>query len=110
MTIATFDGQYFVKGSDAIVNTLFKPLAGRTASGYYEHKKGKVLFYKPNGTLFAAYVKTSKFDGIVSAHIIEGKARFMLALCSLDATALGLDINSHKQHKAFANSLENFIK
>lgn len=107
MTILTFNGNYFVVQKE-FTNTLFNPLNGKTASGFYKITKDKILFHKADGELFAAFVKNAKFTGIVSATKQNGKIWYMQALCSYDANKY-FGITEWKLEKAFEESLKEFI-
>lgn len=63
MTI-TLNGKTFTRGPEALVNTLFKPVNGGTASGYYDTKGREVRIFKPDGTL----------DGVLTPHKVLAKA------------------------------------
>lgn len=107
MTIITFNGNYFVHQKD-FTDTLFNPLNGQTASGFYKTTKDKILFHKANGELFAAFVKNSKFTGIVSACKQNNKIWYMQALNYHDAEKY-FGISDWKLEKAFEQSLKDFI-
>lgn len=81
----------FVASKRAIADTLFKPIDGRTASGYFRLRKGGAAFYKPDGTLFAFLVCNSHGERFfVSASIHDGRPVYMFALSTPDETRLGL--------------------
>lgn len=110
MTILTLNGAYFVEGEKAFKETLFKPLAGKTANGWYKRLKGRVVFHKPDGEVFAAFVSNDKFTGLVTAQKVDNKVRFMNGLCSLDGEQFGLDVNDYRIKKSFEQSLKPFVK
>lgn len=107
MTILTFNGNSFTTQKE-FADSLFNPLNGKTASGFYKITKDKILFHKADGELFAAFVKNSKFTGIVSATKQNGKTWYMQALCSYDANKW-FGITDWKLGKAFEQSLKEFL-
>ena len=110
MTILTLNGSYFVEGAKALAETLFNPLNGKTAAGYYKRLKGRVMFYKPDGTLFAAFVHNAWFTGLVSASSCDGKLFYMHGLATIAESAFGLSELSYGQVKAYEQSLISFVK
>lgn len=86
------NGLTFVRGSRALTNTLYQPINGKTADGFYRVHRNAVRLYKPNGDLFAAIVKFSDSGscGFVSAGTHDGKPYFMQGMCSLDEDFLRL--------------------
>lgn len=111
MTILTLHGEYFVEGEKAVAETLFKPLNGKTASGHYTRHKGRVMFYKANGELFAAFIYSRALTSLVTASKdSKGKVWYMQSICSLDAQRFGLDVMNTRQCHAFEQSLLPFVK
>jgi hypothetical protein len=110
MTILTLNGSYFVEGQKALTDSLFNPLAGKTAAGYYTRHACRVMFHKPSGELFAAFVHNPKFTGLVTADKFGTKARYMHGLSEVDAKQFGLDVNDYRVTKAFEESLKPFVK
>lgn len=86
------NGLVFVRGSRALTDTLFTPINGKTADGFYRVVGNAVRLFRPDGTLFAAVVRfrNSSLCGFVSAGMRDGKAFFMNGMNSLDEDFLRL--------------------
>lgn len=99
MQIAFPSGVYFTTQKQ-IVNTLFNP--GGTASGYYQKMQNGILFRRPNGTPWF-FLCANGSDPFYVTCTVDSKKRivYMLAMSSVDESALGLqsysDRTSHAQ-------------
>ena len=84
-----FYGKAYAKNNAQAVDTLFYPVNGRTANGYYKKTSDGVHLYDLQGKP-RAFVRE---DGVgpVTIHKTERGIRYMFGLCSLDADWLGVE-------------------
>lgn len=92
---ATPSGMIFTSRK-GFVDTLFDPIEGKTASGYYKKRKAKgnliLNLYTPDNALFAIAIT----DGIngqcrTAERLDNGKVWAMHGLSSIDSEKLGMD-------------------
>lgn len=57
-----FNGGYYVEGEKWIIETLFKPIYGCTASGYFVRKDGVITFYNPRREKVGEIIEEVKND------------------------------------------------
>ena len=78
----------FVNGKKALTDTLFNPVDGKTADGYYTVKPGGVLLHAANGDPRVFIVDRTPGRPLsawaVTAHTHNGRVRYMHALSSTD--------------------------
>jgi hypothetical protein len=89
---------YFVNSSNAVTETLFRPINGRTASGTFKKLKNQVRFFDLSGKLFSALVKNSRGEVLlVSATDTEKGILYSFGLTTPDKKRLGFSCLSHIQ-------------
>lgn len=91
----------FVSSKAEIADTLFHPINGHTASGYFKQRKGGIAFHKPDGALFAFLVCNSHGERFfVSAFTNEkGQSVYMFSTSTPDEQRLGIaDMGWTAQH------------
>ena len=108
-------GQAFVPTKSGLVNSLFKPIAGRTACGTYRVKGNAVILYDLQDAPFAAVIN-ERGMGIafffVTCSNDAGKIRYMFGLRDTDAKYLNLPgslIAQHEAAKAAYDSAKNIV-
>lgn len=83
----------FVKGKKALTDTLFSPINGKTADGYYTVKPDGVLIHAANGDPRVFIVDRTpdkpRSAWAVTVHAHNGRVRYMHALCSADERFAG---------------------
>ncbi len=81
----------FVASKAAVVDSLFRPVNGRTASGFYKTRKTGVAFHKADGALFAFLVCNRHGERFfVSASTDSGRPRYMFSTSTPDEERLGI--------------------
>ena len=112
MHIITFPNKTTFVHKTNFINTLFKPINGKTATGTYEHKQGGLLFRKGNGEPFLMLVCNRWQETFfVSCHkTSQGKIRFMYGLCSADESFAGLDKLRYMEQQNLARTIHNETK
>lgn len=102
-------GEYtYVKNDKEAMETLFKPINGKTFSGYYKKLKGRVLFSNIQGEIFAALVKVANEPALFvnAGKINSGKVFYQYALGQHNYKRLGLQENlTYSQERAYAQTL-----
>jgi hypothetical protein len=84
-----FNGKKYAKNNNELVSSLFHPCG--TCNGLYKTSSNGTHLYRPTGELFAYIVHNDKQGYfVVTAHMDNGKKRYMFALCSVDEKYLGL--------------------
>lgn len=88
----TIGNRIFAPSKDAMIETLFRPVNGRTADGHYRIFKGGVQLFDAQGDLFAFLVVNGHNEQFfVSAVMDNGRAHYMFALSSMDEKELGVE-------------------
>lgn len=97
MNHVTIGYHIFVPRKADIVETLFKPINGRTASGYYTRGKGRnrngINFYYADGTPAVAvinYQNKGREFGFHSFSACPEGIRTMYSICTSDKKRLGI--------------------
>jgi hypothetical protein len=96
--------QYFTAPSGLVftdkagfVETLFTPINGKTAFGYFtRHKSAKhgtraIKLHRGNGEVFAVIVSNGRFASLKSLSMRDGKEWALAAATSADEKLLGFD-------------------
>jgi hypothetical protein len=82
----------FARTDAALVETLFKPIDGKTASGLFRPRKNGVLFMRPNGepaAFLAANPGQSKF-WVTAFTGEDGRTRYMFSATDDTKAFLGI--------------------
>lgn len=94
----TVNGHRFACNAKLATETLFE--SGGTACGTYKASADGIHFYRLNGEPWF-YLCTNCGDRFfVSTHRVNGRIRYMFALCSNDAASLGLEDYGHSRRCA----------
>lgn len=74
------NGKRYVRNTSAFIDTLF--YKGGTANGYYKETKAGIYLYDMQGKP-RVFIRAK--DGLtVSFHVVDGRKRYMFALCDSD--------------------------
>ena len=104
-------GKYYAPNKSAMLDTLFNPINGRTANGYYRRVKHGIRLYNVQGTLFAYIAMHEARPFIVSASTLDnGKVWYMQGLSSLDREYMGLDKLGYTQTREEIERATNELK
>ena len=93
--------------------TLFKPINGKTACGYYKKvPSGGIKLFKGNGELFSAIVdnKYNEQFFVTARKQQDGKTFYMFGLSTPDVEFLGLDKLSYSENINLARNIINQVK
>lgn len=90
-TLFTTQEIYFSENKKSLVQSLFSPINGRTASGTWQKLKGGILFRDPKGEK-RAFLVINKWGEkfFVSCYEQNAKTFYMNALSTKDEEFLGL--------------------
>jgi hypothetical protein len=105
-TLHTAADIYFSESKKSLVQSLFKPINGRTSSGTWTKLKNGVLFRDAKGEK-RAFLVMNKWKEIffVSCYEIEGKTYFMNGLSSKDEEFLGMKGLSYSEESKIAENI-----
>ncbi len=101
ISFVTLGTSVFAPSKAALLDTLFNPVDGGTASGYFTKHKDGVSFYKPDGALFAFLVCNRHGERFMVSAFKDDKGRtvYMQALSTLDEARLGFSsLSWSEQH------------
>jgi hypothetical protein len=108
--IYTSERVYFVSRKSEITDTLFAPLRGGTASGYYKTVKGGIRFHHPTGECFAFLVANRYGERffVSCGKQSDGRVFYSYALAEKGRQILGLPESLIKQHE-IASTIWNMM-
>jgi hypothetical protein len=101
------NNQAYVKNDAEFTDTLFNPVNGKTASGFYKKVKGGVKLFDAQKKLFA-FVVNNKFNEqfLVSATQLEnGKTWYSQGLSNADTQKLGFTELGFMQENELAKQI-----
>lgn len=103
--ITTAPGIYFAPKKSA-VGTLFKPVDGRTAAGYFTRKKTGITFHTLSGDPFA-FLATSHHGTFFTScrRADNGKVWYMYSVTNEAAQLLGIDQLTYSEELELAKSI-----
>ena len=100
-----FNGLAFAKNNAEFTGTLFRPVNGRTAHGFYSKRRNGYLLRDAQGNARAFIVNNSHGERfIVTAHDTDKGVRFMFSTCADTEQWLGLDRLSYSEECAAARA------
>jgi hypothetical protein len=107
--IRTAPGVFFAPSKREALDTLFAPVDGRTASGWYKRTSGGVTFYGMDGEPFAHLVINrygERFFVTASRSPSDnGRTRYMYALADRDGERLGVAGLSYGDERRLAHDI-----
>ena len=80
-------GRTYASNNKQVLDTLFDPINGRTANGYYKETDSGVMLYDLQGKA-RAFMRNDGFGPVTVSETKQG-TRYMFGLCSVDADWLG---------------------
>lgn len=100
----TINGRKFAKNDNEFLGSLFD--AAGTCSGFYKMVRGGCRLYNMQKDLFAFVVNNKHGEQFfVSAHMFDGKPRYMHALTDKDSALLGFGVMTYRQQREAAEAL-----
>jgi hypothetical protein len=89
-----------------MVETLFKPIQGKTASGFYKIKNDGILFFRPSGEHWFFLVANRHDERFfVTCGENNGKPFFMHSLCCTEEKQLGFDKIKYSDREKLAREI-----
>ena len=90
------NGSCYVRSNRELVNSLFNPINGQTASGTFKVVSNGIRFYKPNGEPFLFLVANQHSERffVSCSSQSNGRIYYNYSTSSTDAKALGLPESS----------------
>ena len=90
------NGSCYVRSNRELVNSLFTPINGQTASGTFKVLSNGIRFYKANGEpfLFLVANKHSERFFVSCSRQPDGRIRYQYSTSSIDEKTLGLPESS----------------
>ena len=99
------NGNTFTTAGD-FIETLFSPINGKTAAGFYAKKKNGILFHKPDGSPWFFLVANKHGERFfVSCGTANNRLFYMNALCSSDEKQLGIEGMKYSEEIALAERI-----
>lgn len=106
------NNRIFVKSDKEFTNTLFQPVGGKTASGYYKKVKNGVKLFDAQKNIFA-FVVDNKFNEqffVSATKQADGKIWYSQGLNNNDVEKLGLTELGYTQESKLASDVINQLK
>ena len=90
--IAIPNGSCYVRSNRELVNSLFNPINGQTASGTFKVLSNGIRFHKANGEpfLFLVANKHSERFFVSCSRRPDGRIQYQFSISSIDEKTLGL--------------------
>lgn len=93
-----------------MIDTLFEPINGKTAAGFYQKRARGILFSRPNGKPWFFLVANKWGERFfVSCGQVDGRVFYMHALSQRDEETLGIDGLKYSQIRELAESVWNSV-
>ena len=93
------NGSCYVSSNRELVNSLFTPINGQTASGTFKVLSNGIRFYKANGEPFLFLVANQHSERFfVSCSLHNGQIRYQHSISSIDEKTLGLPESSFARY------------
>ena len=93
-----------------LIDTLFNPIDGKTASGFYNNRANGILFSKPCGNPWF-FIVANKWGErfFVSCGQVNGRTVYMNSLSTKDEELLGIHALKYSQKGELAESIWNYF-
>lgn len=96
---------------EKLIDTLFEPIYGKTAAGFYKKRARGILFSRPNGEPWFFLVANKWGERFfVSCGQLNGRFFYMHDLSHRDEEALGIEKLKYSQKGELAQSIWNSFK
>lgn len=93
-----------------MLETLFQPIDGRTAAGFYKKRSAGVLFSRPSGEPWFFLVANKWGERFfVSCGQVNGRTVFMHSMSERDEQAVGIDGLKYSEKGELAESIWNSL-
>lgn len=91
-----------------MINTLFQPINGKTAAGFYNKRARGILFSRPSGEPWFFLVANKWGERFfVSCGQVNGRVFYMHSMSERDEQAVGIDGLKYSQQRELAKSIWN---
>lgn len=93
-----------------MIDTLFQPIDGKTAAGFYKKRTSGILFSRPSGEPWFFLVANKWGERFfVSCGQVNGRTVFMHSMSERDEQAVGIEGLKYSQRGELAESIWNEI-
>ncbi len=86
----TVNGISFAQNDKEMIDSLFKPVNGRTCQGYAKRLKDKIVFFDLQRKEIATLVRNPHGVFLVNSHVVNGKRFYQYSLGEYNKPIFGL--------------------
>jgi hypothetical protein len=91
-----------------MIDTLFQPINGKTAAGFYKKRARGILFSRPSGEPWFFLVANKYGERFfVSCGQVNGRVFYMHSMSERDEQAVGINELKYSQQRELAESIWN---